>query len=170
MTRDGVVLIRETGLAPQRRHLLGIGVAGGLVLLGAGCSSAPKVASLSGSIQAAADLNPSVSQRPSPLLLRVYELKTAAGFNQADFMALYQSDTATLGADMVSREEFTLQPGETRPYNKLLGPETRFLAVFAGFRNLEKARWRVAVPVEAGRAQKVLIRAEALSVAALVSP
>lgn len=170
MTRDGVVLIRETGLAPQRRHLLGIGVAGAVVLLGAGCSSAPKVASVAGSIQAAADLNPSVSQRPSPLLLRVYELKTAAGFNQADFMALYQSDAATLGADMVSREEFTLQPGETRPYNKQLGPETRFLAVFAGFRNLEKARWRVAVPVEAGRAQKVLIRAEALSVAALVSP
>ncbi|MBL8316490.1 MAG: type VI secretion system lipoprotein TssJ [Rubrivivax sp.] len=170
MTRDGVVLIRDTGLAPQRRHLLGIGVAGAVVLLGAGCSSAPKVASVAGSIQAAADLNPSVSQRPSPLLLRVYELKTAAGFNQADFMALYQSDAATLGADMVSREEFTLQPGETRPYNKQLGPETRFLAVFAGFRNLEKARWRVAVPVEAGRAQKVLIRAEALSVAALVSP
>ncbi|HRD95024.1 MAG TPA: type VI secretion system lipoprotein TssJ [Rubrivivax sp.] len=164
------MLIRETGLAPQRRHLLGIGVAGAVVLLGAGCSSAPKVASVAGSIQAAADLNPSVSQRPSPLLLRVYELKTAAGFNQADFMALYQSDAATLGADMVSREEFTLQPGETRPYNKQLGPETRFLAVFAGFRNLEKARWRVAVPVEAGRAQKVLIRAEALSVAALVSP
>jgi type VI secretion system protein VasD len=164
------VLIRETGLAPQRRHLLGIGVAGGLVLLGGGCSSTPKAASLAGSIQAAADLNPSVSQRPSPLLMRVYELKTAAAFNQADFMALYQSDTTTLGADMVSREEFTLQPGETRPYNKQLGPETRFLAVFAGFRNLEKARWRVAVPVEAGRAQKVLIRAEALSVAALVSP
>ncbi len=170
MTRDGVVLIRKSGIAPQRRLVLGVGVLGGLVLLGAGCSSAPKLASLAGSIQASADLNPSVSQRPSPLLLRVYELKTAAGFNQADFMALYQSDTATLGADMVSREEFTLQPGETRPYNKQLGPETRFLAVFAGFRDLEKARWRVAVPIQAGRAQKVLIRAEALSVAALVSP
>jgi type VI secretion system protein VasD len=164
------VLIRKSGIAPQRRLVLGVGVLGGLVLLGAGCSSAPKLASLAGSIQASADLNPSVSQRPSPLLLRVYELKTAAGFNQADFMALYQSDTATLGADMVSREEFTLQPGETRPYNKQLGPETRFLAVFAGFRDLEKARWRVAVPIQAGRAQKVLIRAEALSVAALVSP
>jgi type VI secretion system protein VasD len=170
VTRDGVVLIRKSGIAPQRRLVLGVGVLGGLVLLGAGCSSAPKLASLAGSIQASADLNPSVSQRPSPLLLRVYELKTAAGFNQADFMALYQSDTATLGADMVSREEFTLQPGETRPYNKQLGPETRFLAVFAGFRDLEKARWRVAVPIQAGRAQKVLIRAEALSVAALVSP
>ena len=144
MTRDGVVLIRKSGIAPQRRLVLGVGVLGGLVLLGAGCSSAPKLASLAGSIQASADLNPSVSQRPSPLLLRVYELKTAAGFNQADFMALYQSDTATLGADMVSREEFTLQPSETRPYNKQLGPETRFLAVFAGFRDLEKARWRVA--------------------------
>ncbi len=168
MTRDGLVLTRDSGFSPQRRHLLG--GAGAWLLLGAGCSSTPKVASLAGSIQASADLNPSVSQRPSPLLLRVYELKSAAGFNQADFMALYQSDTATLGADLVSREEFILQPGETRPYNKQLGPDTRILAVFAGFRNLEKARWRVAVPVEAGRAQKVLIRAEALSVAALVSP
>ena len=78
----------------------------------AACSSAPKPGSVSGSISAAADLNPSVSQRPSPLQLRIYELRTAAAFNQADFVALYQSDTATLGADLVAREELMLQPGK----------------------------------------------------------
>ena len=170
MTKDGFVLMRESVFKPQRRHMLWAGALGVWAMLAAGCSSAPKVASLTGNLQASADMNPSVSQRPSPLLIRIYELKSVAGFNQADFMALYQSDTATLGADMVSREEITLQPGETRPYNKVLGAETRFVAVFAGYRNLEKARWRVAVPVEAGRAQKVMIRADALSVSALVSP
>lgn len=141
---------------------------GGLAALAA-CSSAPKQASVSGSISASADLNPSVSQRPSPLQLRIYELRTAAAFNQADFVALYQSDTATLGADLVAREELMLQPGETRPYTRPLAPDTRFVGVVAVYRLLERATWRVVVPVQPGRAQKLTIRADALAVTANIA-
>ena len=136
----------------------------------AGCSSAPKVTTVSGSITASADLNPSVSQRPSPLLLRVYELKSAAAFNQADFMALYQGDGAALGAEMVAREELTLQPGESRPWNKPLNAETRFVGVFAAYRNLEKARWRAVIAVQPGQAQKLAIKADALAVSVQPQP
>lgn len=135
-----------------------------LALALAGCSSTPKPAKVSGSIAATASVNPSVSKRPSPLLLRVYELKAANAFNNADFIALYERDQAELGADLVAREEFTLAPGETRPWKKTLAPETRFVAVFAAYRDLERARWRSIVAVPAGKELKLTIQADELSV------
>jgi len=134
-----------------------------------GCKSAPPPpppASVSGRITAVAGLNPSVTQRPSPLRLRLYELKSPTSFNQADFMALYQSDQATLGPDMVAREEFVLQPGEARPYAKTLAPETRYIGIVAIYRDLERATWRTLVPVQAAKAQTLQIRADSLAVSA----
>lgn len=134
------------------------------------CSGAPKATTVNGSIEAAMGLNPSVTQRPSPLMLRIYELKSAATFNQADFMSLYQSDQVTLGADLVAKEEMMLQPGESRPYTKKLSAETRFVGVFGAYRNLEQATWRSIAAVQPGQSQKIAIRAEPLAVAATVSP
>jgi type VI secretion system protein VasD len=160
--------------APARRSVLrGLAAAGTAAWSAAflaACGSKPKVTSVSGSISAATDLNPSVSQRPSPLLIRVYELKSAAAFNQADFMALYQGDSAALGAEMLNREELTLQPGETRPWNKPLNADTRFVGVFAAYRNVEKARWRAVIAVQPGQAQKLAIRADALAVSVQPQP
>ena len=139
-------------------------------LMASGCSSAPKPTAVSGNIEASAGLNPSVTQRPSPLLLRIYELKSAAAFNQADFMSLYQADQATLGAELITREEVMLQPGETRPFEKKLSVDTRFVGVVAAYRNLEQATWRSIAAVQPGRSQKITIRVEPLSVSATVSP
>ena len=109
------------GLAAEAARTARLSCLLGMLLI-AGCgTSPPKPAKVNGTIQAAASLNPSVSARPSPLRMRVYELKSAAAFNQADFMSLYQSDQAALGADLTGREEFILQPGEARPWVKTLG-------------------------------------------------
>jgi len=129
----------------------------------------PKPAQIAGTIQASALLNPSASNRPSPLLVRVYELRSASAFNNADFVSLYQRDQAELAADLVGRDEFMLSPGEARAFNKTLSPETRFLGVLGAFRDLEHAKWRSVVAVEAGRKQKLLIRASDLAVEAVVS-
>lgn len=143
---------------------------GGLAVLAllAGCAGAPKpvVTTVTGSIEASAQLNLSVSRVPSPLLLRVYELKTAAAFNSADFMSLYQSDQATLGADIVAREEMMLKPGQTVPVRKTLGADTRFIGVVGAYRNLERANWRAIVAVQPGKAQTLTIRAADLAVSA----
>jgi len=134
------------------------------------CSSVPKATTVNGSIEAATGLNPSVTQRPSPLMIRIYELKSAAAFNQADFMSLYQSDQVTLGADLLAKEEMMLQPGESRQYTKKLSAETRFVGVFGAYRNLEQATWRSIAAVQPGQSQKIAIRAEPLAVSATVSP
>jgi len=136
-----------------------------------GCgTSVPKPTRLQGNIVAAVGLNPSINDRPSPLLLRIYELRSPTAFNQADFMSLYQSDQTTLAADLVMREEVMLQPGETRPFNKLLAPETRFIGVIAVYRNLERATWRAVVPVALNKTQQLTVRAESLALSATIAP
>lgn len=136
-----------------------------------GCASGPKPTPVSGNIVVSARVNPSVSKRPSPLLVRVYELKAATAFNAADFISLYQRDQAELGADLVGREELTLSPGETRPLAKTLSPDTRFLGVFAAYRDLEHARWRAVVPIpKPGKKMQIMIRAEELAISAAVKP
>ncbi len=137
------------------------------------CAKPPPPAtptSVSGNLVAAATLNPSVTQRPSPLRLRVYELKSDTAFKQADFMALYQADQATLGAELVARDELTVQPGESRVYARTLAAETRFLGVLAAYRDLEHAVWRSVVAVVPARAQQFHIHADTLAVTARVQP
>jgi type VI secretion system protein VasD len=123
---------------------------------------------VNGTLQASAQINPSVSRRPSPLLVRVYELKTAASFNAADFMSLYQRDQTELATDLVGKEEFMLAPGETKVFAKTLSPETRFLGVMAAYRDVEHARWRSIVAIQPGQVQQVTIRAGELAVEAAV--
>lgn len=137
-----------------------------------GCAAPPPpppVTELIGMVQASANLNPSVSRRPSPLLIRVYELKSASAFSAADFVSLYQRDQAELGAEMVSREEFTLNPGDSRPLAKVAAAETRFLGVFAAYRDLDRASWRSVVAIVPGQKQRIVISAEELSISATVS-
>jgi type VI secretion system protein VasD len=158
----------------QGRRAVGMAVCVVLAAVLIGCkSTVPLPTPVTGTIQGASELNPSVSQRPSPLLLRVYELKSPTAFNQADFMALYQADQATLGGDLIAREEIMLAPGEIRPYRKTLTPETKFIGVVAAYRNLEQATWRTIVPVtvvKAGQPQKLMIRADSLAVSATLLP
>ena len=103
-------------------------------------------------------------------MLRIYELKSATAFNSADFVALYERDKAELAADIVSRDEIILQPGETRPMAaKTLAPEVKFIGVMGAFRDLERAQWRSVVAVLPGQKQRVVIRADGLAVSVTVA-
>ena len=141
----------------------------GIALALLACAGAPKPAQVAGTIQASSQVNPSTSKRPSPVLVRVYELKTAAAFNSADFMSLYQRDKAELGADLLGKEEFVLAPGESKTFAKTLAPDTRFLGVLAAYRDVEHAKWRSIVPVQPGQMHNVVIKAGQLSVEAALA-
>lgn len=125
---------------------------------------------VSGTISAAADLNPSATQRPSPLVLRIYELRSDTAFSKADFIALYQQEQATIGSDLVLKDEFVVAPGETRPYERTLSIETRWLAVFGAYRNVERAVWRAITAVPPGRQLKLAIRADSQALSLTLQP
>ena len=140
-----------------------------LTLTMAGCAAKPPPPTeVTGTLQAAANVNPSASKRPSPLLVRVYELKSVTAFNNADFVSLYQRDQAELGTEMVGREEVTLTPGDSRPMNKMTAPETRFVGVFAAYRDLDHAKWRAVLAIQPGQKQRILVSAEELSISAVI--
>lgn len=122
------------------------------VLLGlAACASKPKPppppSIVKASLDAQPSVNPDVKGRASPIIVRVYELKSVAAFNSSDFFSLFEREKETLGAELVEREEFQLQPGEKRQFDKQLQPETRYVGVVAAFRNLEKAQWRASAAI-----------------------
>lgn len=97
--------------------------------------------------QATTNLNPDLDGRASPLIVRFYELKSTDVFANADFFALYNDDTNILGNDLQYREEMKFKPGEHREFTLEAKPETRFIAVFAAFRDLETAQWRTSIAI-----------------------
>lgn len=130
----------------------------------------PQPVPVKGTITAAANLNPSATQRPSPLVLRIYELRSDAAFEKADFITLYQSEQAAIGPDLVLKDEFVLTPGENRPYERTLSIETRYLAIFGAYRNVERAVWRAITAVPPGKSLKLAIRADSQALSLTLQP
>jgi type VI secretion system protein VasD len=136
-----------------------------IAILIMGCGSTPPL--VSGTIHVDPTTNPDVRGRPSPIVVRVYELRSVAAFNSADFFSLFEKEQETLSGDLVGREEYLLQPSENRPYRRQLQPDTKFIGVAAAFRDLENSRWRNAAPVPAkGKADVTIgVQARAVTVA-----
>jgi type VI secretion system protein VasD len=126
------------------------------------------------SLAVAADVNPDARERASPLVARLFELKTLAAFDGADFFALTEHDKDTLGPDLVAKEELLLQPGEQRTFKRTLDPATRFVAVVAAYRDIERARWRATMPVALNQTMPVTLSVQqreiALAPAAAAAP
>ncbi|HUD32911.1 MAG TPA: type VI secretion system lipoprotein TssJ [Variovorax sp.] len=150
-------------LVPRRAFALG-GASLALAACGAKPLLAPKPRVLTIDVLAAASLNPSASGRPSPVVVRIYELKAAAPFESADFVMLFDKDQATLGGDVVARDEFVLGPRESTAIRRDLTADSKFIAVMAAFRDLERAKWRAVVPVVAGQDNALSVRLETSTV------
>src|ERR1043166_2389314 len=121
-----------------------------LLVLAAACApKIPKPVPIAGNVIAAAAVNPDVTGRPSPVAVKVYQLRSAGSFESSDFFALYTQPAAALGADLVSSTEVTVRPGETKRFDQEIDPQTRFVGVVAGFRDHENAQWRAVAPVPA---------------------
>ncbi|HEX3398155.1 MAG TPA: type VI secretion system lipoprotein TssJ [Steroidobacteraceae bacterium] len=123
-----------------------------IALLLAGClaltackSGPPKPQVLKLTVSASADANPDAQNRPSPIVIRVYQLKDDAAFKDADFFALYDKEQATLAAALISRQEFELAPGAQKVVDYQLPLDARFLGVAAGYRNIRDAAWRTEI-------------------------
>lgn len=102
----------------------------------------PPPTMLRATLVAQASVNPDIRGRPSPVIVRVYGLKSRTMMDTAHFFALFEKDKETLGAELVEREEFQLKPGDTRLIEKQLPADFAHLGVFVAFRDIERAQWR----------------------------
>lgn len=112
--------------------------------LGTGCSK-PRVEM---AVASQPNVNPDHSDRPSPVIVKIYELRNDLAFTQADFLSLFDTPIQVLGADLVAADELVFIPGEARRIAYQPNPNTRFIGVVAGFRQMDRAFWRVIKPVD----------------------
>ncbi|MEW8523017.1 MAG: type VI secretion system lipoprotein TssJ [Candidatus Thiodiazotropha endolucinida] len=109
-----------------------------------GCSS---VSSVAVTMSAAQSVNPDINDRPSPIVARIYELKSLSVFNNADFFNLFEQDVALLGDEMLMRDELHFQPGEVKLLERELQPDTRYVGVIGAYRDIENATWRRSIEI-----------------------
>lgn len=98
-------------------------------------------------ITAASDVNRDEKERAAPVLVRLYELRSSASFEAADYFSLQSGDRAVLADDLLMREEFVLRPGEHRRIRRKSHPDIGAIAVMAGYRDLARSDWRAVQPV-----------------------
>ena len=109
-----------------------------------------------------ADVNPDDDRKPSPLFVRMYQLKTTKMFSKANFIDLYEKDKEVLGADMISKQILRrIKPGEGRNENFVLDKNTNYIGLYAEFLQYKKASFKLLIPVVptnvVGTTEEVLI-------------
>lgn len=121
-------------------------------------------------LMASDQLNPTPLGSAAPLRIKLYQLKSTAIFERADFFALFGNGSATLGGELVEEEELLLRPGETLPLQREMGETATYLGVVAGYRDLDRAVWRRAVAVPAQQTSRMIITFDARSVVIAPTP
>lgn len=125
-------------------HRASLAVLGALLCL-AGCASS--LTKLDLFVTASNDLNPDLAGRPSPIVVRLVELRHPAAFENGDFFSLYQNPRQSLAPDFVTQEEFELRPGNWHALKAHLQPGSRYVGVLAAYRDLQETRWRLVLPL-----------------------
>ncbi|TKC89361.1 type VI secretion system lipoprotein TssJ [Trinickia terrae] len=119
---------------------------GGLCLCLAACSSGgPTVkeqTDLQVQVAASVNVNPDDWGRAAPIMVRVYELKSATAFESADFFTLQNDSKKALGDDVLAVDEFILRPGDKREIRRKSNQASAAIGVLAGYRDLGKSVWR----------------------------
>lgn len=143
---------------PMQRRIALLGAAT-LAVAGAG-QPPPPVVDVAITIGAA--VNPGLDGRPLPVAVRLYLLTAAGKFESADVFALLEREQATLGAELISREELTFAPGSTRQITREADSRTRFLGAVVLFRDIDRARWKAIQPVASTGTTRLRLQADRL--------
>lgn len=117
---------------------------------------------------AASDMNPDDQGTASPLFIRMFELKSTALIDKADFLDIYEQEAKVLGADLVKSHRLKyFEPGESRTEQFVLDSKTAYVGLFAEFSRFRDAEYKLVFPVVANNvfrnAVKVSISADKMT-------
>lgn len=121
-----------------------------MLLLLAGCSTLSpysKLTKLDLMLTASDRLNPDLHGRPSPIVVRLIELKNPVAFETIDFFSLYERPKESLAPDIVASEELELRPGERLDLKLNVDSGSRYVGVLAAYRDLPETKWRYVVQI-----------------------
>ncbi|MAZ89734.1 MAG: type VI secretion system lipoprotein TssJ [Cellvibrionaceae bacterium] len=119
-------------------------------------------------LSAAAEVNPDMDGRASPIVIRVFKLTDARQFQREDFLNLYENAQQRLGNDLIDVIVLKeLVPGEARQELIPLTPDVRYLGFMAEYMQYQKSSPIVVVPIKDHNKNKIQVIADQLQ---LVDP
>jgi type VI secretion system protein VasD len=151
----------------------------GAALLGtvfglSGCSSPPPPPPpptvLAVTLNAAATVNATPDGQGAPVLVRIYQLASPAAFEGAEFFRLYRQDAATLGPDLVKKDEYLLAPNQTKSVTITPMDTVHALGVFAVYRDFQSVNWRAATEVMPHATTNVVVALDATGLTLKATP
>lgn len=108
-------------------------------------------------LAASDQLNPDINGRPSPVVLRLLELKNPVLFETVDFFSLYSQAKVLLAPDFVASEELELRPGERQQLNLQVQEGSRYVGVLAAYRDLPDTKWRYVIRLGPGETNRAVL-------------
>lgn len=118
-------------------------------------------------INTGSNLNPDKTGRPSPLVLRFYQLVNNAQFNDSDLYKLLDNDLAILGSELKQKDQVTVYPGETQNYLLGVHPDARYLGVIAAFQDISSANPKLVIDFRGKDPKDMCLEINALSLKVL---
>lgn len=129
----------------RRRQLLLLPAA----LLAARCALGPKPpAVLNLTMVGGTGQNADPTGKAAPVVIKLYQLTSAAKFKSRDWTALTENEAATLGEDEAApSQQFVVAPGETQTRTINLRNGVSAVGIIALYRDIDHAHWRASAPV-----------------------
>ncbi len=140
----------------------------GMLLALVGCSkppppppppAPPPPTTVSMTITAAGDANATPQGQGAPVAVRIYQLASRSAFDGAEFYRLYNSDAATLGPDLIKKDELLLIPGTSKSLSLDPADPVHVIGVFAAYSDFQNVTWRAAADVPAHQATTIIVTA-----------
>ncbi|RUO33737.1 type VI secretion system lipoprotein TssJ [Aliidiomarina soli] len=101
-------------------------------------------------IRADETLNPDLHGQSYSVMVRMYQLKTAEEFQQADYQLLLEQGSSVLGTSLLKQEEFIVEPGEHQRLEFLREDGAQYHGVVAFFRRVDGEHWRASGKLKNG--------------------
>lgn len=95
------------------------------------------------SLVAAADLNPDINGRPSPVAITFYQLTNSSSFRKSDYMSLVENNKVSLGRDLVAVNTLMLHPGQTLEVEYPVSKAEGAFGIVVGYRVIDASGWQL---------------------------
>lgn len=127
------------------------------VLLITSCAKIENFPQITANYIASEQLNPDLTNHPSPLVVNLYQLKTDTKFKDADFFKLFNDSKTFLGQDLLTEDQVEVKPNDQLETSIDLLPETRYIAVVAAYRDIDNSQWNKLLKIKNHESVKIKI-------------
>jgi type VI secretion system protein VasD len=119
---------------------------------------------------ATADANPTADGQGAPVAIRLYQLASKSAFEGAEFFPLLNAAPATLGPDLIKKDEILIAPGTRKSVTLTPTDAVHSIGVFAAYRDFQHATWRADVDIPPNKTTTLTITADRAGIKLATSP